>query len=66
MEYPCVQILRKEGQILAGENHPCFDPQIEGPLGVERFAAIVLGDNDEYLVSFSPTDRFMKIRVSTH
>lgn len=56
MEYKCIRILREEGQILAGESHPCFDPQIEGPLNVNRFAAIVLGPNDEYLISFTLTE----------
>ncbi|MCI0412709.1 PP2C family protein-serine/threonine phosphatase [bacterium] len=53
MEYPCVQVLKQEGQILANESHPCFDPEIEGPLGISRFAAISLGDNDEYVISFT-------------
>jgi serine phosphatase RsbU (regulator of sigma subunit) len=53
MEYPCVQVLKKDGQILANENHPCFDAEIEGPLGVSRFVAISLGDNDEYVISFT-------------
>jgi len=56
MEYQCVQILRKDGQIVARESDPCFDPKIEGPLDVTCFAAIVLGDNDEYLVSFTLTE----------
>jgi serine phosphatase RsbU (regulator of sigma subunit) len=53
MEYECVQLLKKEGQILAGQNDPCFDPAIEGQLEVTCFAAISLGDNDEYLISFT-------------
>ena len=53
MEYRCVQVLRKEGQIFADENHPCFDPAIEGPLNVRQFAAISLGENDDYVISFS-------------
>jgi sigma-B regulation protein RsbU (phosphoserine phosphatase) len=56
MQYQCVQILRKDGQIVARESDPCFDPKIEGPLEVSCFAAIVLGDNDEYLVSFTLTE----------
>ena len=53
MEYECVQVLRREGQIFANENHPCFDPNIEGPLDVHRFAAISLGENDDYVISFT-------------
>ncbi len=53
MEYECVQLLKKEGQILARESDPCFDPEIEGPLQISSFAAISIGDNDEYLISFS-------------
>jgi sigma-B regulation protein RsbU (phosphoserine phosphatase) len=56
MDYQCVQILRKDGQIVARESDPCFDPKIEGPLEVTCFAAIVLGDYDEYLVSFTLTE----------
>ena len=63
MEYKCIQILREEGQILAGENHPCFDPQIEAPLNVDRFAAIVLSENDEYLISFTLTDPVLEDQV---
>ena len=53
MEYDCVKILRREGQIVATENDPCWDPTIEGPLDVQRFAAISLGDHDEYVISFT-------------
>jgi serine phosphatase RsbU (regulator of sigma subunit) len=53
MDYECIQILRQEGQILAGHGDPCFDPKIEAPLNVSRFAAICLGENDEYLISFT-------------
>ncbi len=63
MEYECVKILRREGQIVARESDPCFDPKIEGPLAVSCFAAIVLGDNDEYLVSFTLTEPIDEAQV---
>lgn len=63
MDYECVKILRREGQILAGESHPCFDPKIEGPLNVHRFAAISLGENDEYVISFTLAEPVDEIQV---
>jgi serine phosphatase RsbU (regulator of sigma subunit) len=56
MGYECVQILRREGQIVAKESDPCFDPKIEGPLEISCFAAIVFGDSDEYMISFTLTE----------
>lgn len=59
MEYKAVQKLRREGQVYIRSTDSEFDPEIEGPLGVSSFAAISLGDNDEYVISFTlnePTD----------
>jgi sigma-B regulation protein RsbU (phosphoserine phosphatase) len=53
MDYGAIQKLRHEGQVLECPNDPDFDPTIEGPLGKHCFAAISLGENDEWLVSFT-------------
>lgn len=53
MDYAAIQKLRHEGQILLCPSDQDFDPTIEGPLGMHCFAAISLGDNDEWLVSFA-------------
>ena len=63
MGYPCVQLLRKEGQIVARESDECFDPEIEGPLEISCFAAIVLGDNDEYLISFTLSEPIDDVQI---
>jgi phosphoserine phosphatase RsbU/P len=53
MEYGPIQSLRREGQVFIRSTDPEFDPKIEGPLGINNFAAISIGDNDEYLISFT-------------
>lgn len=53
MEYPQILKLRREGQLFVKDNDPLYDPKIEGPLNISFFAAICLGDNDEYLISFT-------------
>ena len=53
MEYVPIQNLRHEGQIFMRNTDPGFDPMIEGPLEISSFAAISVGDNDEYLISFT-------------
>lgn len=53
MEYAPIQSLRREGQVFIRSTDPEFDPQIEGPLGINNFAAISIGDNDEYIISFT-------------
>lgn len=60
MEYAPIRTLRTEGQLLMSSGDEGFDPTIEEPLHIKSFAAISLGDNDEYLISFSlsePVDR---------
>lgn len=53
MEYGPIQSLRREGQVFIRSTDPEFDPKIEGPLGINNFAAISIGDNDEYIISFT-------------
>ena len=64
MNYECVQLLKREGQLLATPTHPCFDPKIEGDLQVSCFAAVVLGDNDEYLISFTLSEPIDESQLS--
>jgi sigma-B regulation protein RsbU (phosphoserine phosphatase) len=43
----------ENGVILMEPNDPAVDPVLEKRLGARRFAAISVGDNDEYIVSFN-------------
>lgn len=53
MEYTPIQHLRREGQVFVRSSDPEFDPKIEEPLAVTTFAAISVGDNDEFVISFT-------------
>lgn len=53
MDYAAIQRLRREGQVFMCPTDAEYDPAIEGPLGLQCFAAISLGDHDEWLISFS-------------
>jgi sigma-B regulation protein RsbU (phosphoserine phosphatase) len=50
--YPPVQQVVDEGVVLMDLTAPGVDPEFERRLGVERFAAIAVGD-DQYILSFS-------------
>jgi sigma-B regulation protein RsbU (phosphoserine phosphatase) len=50
--YPPVQQVIDEGVVLLDLTAPGVDPEFERRLGVERFAAIAVGD-DQYILSFS-------------
>ncbi|MCI0614358.1 hypothetical protein L0244_15335, partial [bacterium] len=56
MDYEAIQRLRREGQVFMCPTDPGYDPAIEAPLGMKCFAAISLGDHDEWLISFSLTE----------
>src|SRR5262245_1552557 len=51
--YPAVQILLDRGLLIMKETDPEFDPGIEDPLGVEAFAAMTLGEDNRFILSFS-------------
>ncbi|HSP05755.1 MAG TPA: PP2C family protein-serine/threonine phosphatase [Acidobacteriota bacterium] len=53
MEYGPIQHMRREGHAFVRSTDPDFDPEVEAPLGVSYFAAITVGDNDEYVISFT-------------
>jgi sigma-B regulation protein RsbU (phosphoserine phosphatase) len=56
MDYTAIQKLRQEGQVFMCPDDPGYDRAIEAPLGMECFAAISLGEHDEWFVSFSLMD----------
>ena len=53
MDYEAIQRLRREGQVFMCPTDAGYDPTIESSLGMRCFAAISLGDHDEWLISFS-------------
>jgi hypothetical protein len=53
MDYEAIQRLRKDGQVFMCPTDSGYDPEIEASLGMRCFAAISLGDHDEWLISFS-------------
>jgi sigma-B regulation protein RsbU (phosphoserine phosphatase) len=55
MDYTAIQKLRHDGQVFMCPDDEGYDPAIEGPLGMECFAAISLGEHDEWLISFTLT-----------
>src|SRR5258705_10174720 len=61
--YPAVQILLDRGLLIMKETDPEFDPQIEDPLGVSAFAAMTLGDENQWLMSFSVEGEYDRERM---
>jgi sigma-B regulation protein RsbU (phosphoserine phosphatase) len=61
--YPAVQILLDRGLLIMKETDPEFDPQIEDPLGVSAFAAMTLGDDNRWLLSFSVEGEYDRERM---
>ncbi len=52
-EYAPIAAAIENGVILMEPNDPAVDPELERRLGARRFAAIAIGENDEYIVSFN-------------
>ena len=52
-DYAPVLTARKQGWVLMRPTDPGYDPRIEAPIGMETFAAVVLGLNQDYMLSFS-------------
>jgi sigma-B regulation protein RsbU (phosphoserine phosphatase) len=61
--YPAVQILLDRGLLIMKETDPEFDPQIEDPLGVSAFAAMTVGDENQWLLSFSVEGEYDRERM---
>ena len=64
IHYPPIKALLRSGYILMRENDPGFDPRIEQVVGVKVFAAILVGEGDEYAVSFTLRGRIDETRTS--
>jgi sigma-B regulation protein RsbU (phosphoserine phosphatase) len=52
-DYAPIQRLLREGFVLMEQGDPEFDASLEGRVGVERFAAIRVGDATPYVVAFT-------------
>jgi len=61
--YPAVQILLERGLLIMKETDPGFDPSIEDPLGVEAFAAMTLGEDNRWMLSFSIEGEYDRERL---
>lgn len=55
-DYLPIQRLLEEGLVIVDEGDPGFDPRIERHIGVHRFAAIAIGEDDNHLIAFSLGD----------
>ncbi len=51
--YPVIRDLRERRVLISDHSNPDFDPAIEGPLMVDTFAAIVVGPDDDWIISFT-------------
>jgi len=51
LAYPPIEILLSEGTVYMDESDPRIDPELERRLGVSRFAAIEVGE-EEYVLAF--------------
>ena len=53
VEYAAIRLLHERGAVLLDNRSREFDAAIEGAIDVKVFAAITLGDNDDFLLAFS-------------
>ena len=56
--YRAVQLLLERGLIILKESDPEFDAGVEDPLGVSVFAAMTVGPQGRYILSFSIANDF--------
>ena len=63
VSYPVIQTLLERGLVIMRESDPEFDPSIESPLGVSVFAAITLGEDNRWLLSFSIDGEYDRERL---
>jgi sigma-B regulation protein RsbU (phosphoserine phosphatase) len=56
--YKPIERLTQQGYVFSRAGDPDFDPRIERPLGIRAYAAIVVGERNRYLISFSLKRRF--------
>ena len=64
LHYHPIKVLRRSGYLLMNESDPGFDRRIEDVVGVKVFAAILVGDEDEYCISFTLKGRVDEMRTS--
>ncbi|HET6278084.1 MAG TPA: PP2C family protein-serine/threonine phosphatase [Candidatus Polarisedimenticolia bacterium] len=63
VSYPVIQALLERGLVIMRETDPEFDPNIESPLGVTVFAAMTLGTDNRWLLSFSIDGEYDRERL---
>lgn len=51
--YPVIQELATQGYVYRGVDDPDVDREIEAAIGVEVFAAIMVGEDDDQIIAFS-------------
>ena len=51
--YEPVQALLREGVLIMRPEDPGFNPEIEGPIGVSKFAAFSVGEGNAYILSLT-------------
>ena len=61
--YAAVQLLLERGLLIMRESDSGFDRSIEDPLGVSVFAAMTLGEDNRWIVSFSIDGAFDRERM---
>lgn len=61
--YAAVQALLERGLVVMKESDPEFDPNIEDPLGVTAFAAMTVGDDNRWILSFSIEGEYDRERL---
>jgi sigma-B regulation protein RsbU (phosphoserine phosphatase) len=63
ISYAAVQALLERGLVVMKESDPEFDPRIEDPLGVSAFAAMTVGDDNRWILSFSIEGEYDRERL---
>ena len=64
IHYAPIKKLIESGYLLMRESDPGFDPRIEKVMGVRVFAAILVGAEDEYAISFTLRGKINEGRTS--
>ncbi len=64
IHYAPIKKLLQSGYILMRESDPGFDSRIEEVVGVKVFAAILVGEEDQYAISFTLRGRISEGRTS--
>jgi sigma-B regulation protein RsbU (phosphoserine phosphatase) len=64
LHYHPIKVLLKSGYLLMRESDPGFDQRIEDVVGAKVFAAILVGQEDEYCISFTLKGKIDEGRTS--